>query len=76
MIVTVTDKDKKNSIDVEFPAEIRVEKLKQDLAEALQAYLPEMVLPEKITLFDDRLNQKLEDGSTAQGSGAAIVSRL
>lgn len=71
IIVTVTNYKKSFFYDIEIPRAISVQKLKEDLSEALNSYHPELYLKTAtaIDLFCNRLNRVLRTDETIESAG-------
>ncbi len=70
IIVTVTNVAKTYLYDLELPTEITVDKLKDDIVEALNGYNPELFLrTASIELFCNRIGRRLQAEDTLESAG-------
>lgn len=70
IIVTVTNTSKSFLYDLELPANVTVDKLKDDIVEALNGYNPDLHLKTASTvLFCNRIGRRLNNGETVESAG-------
>lgn len=70
IIVTITNKSKDFLYDIEVPVELEIDKLKDDIVEALNGYNPELFLnTASIGIFCNRINRMLDSGETLHSAG-------
>lgn len=77
LIVTVQDEKKKIAVDLEVPALLAVEKLRQDIVDTLNAYNPDLYLSAfSMELFSPRLRRILGGHETLAQAGVWNGDRL
>lgn len=70
IIVTVTNISKVYLYDIEVPTNISIEKLKDNIVEALNGYNPDLFLQSATTeLFCNRLGRRLKAEETLENAG-------
>ena len=70
IIVTVTNISKSYLYDLEVPTSITIDKLKDDIVEALNGYNPDLFLrTATIGLFCNRIGRQLADEETLETAG-------
>lgn len=70
IIVTVTDMNRRFLYDLELPVGITIDKLKDDMVEALNGYNPELFLRTMSTqLYSNKLGRNLTSCETLESAG-------
>lgn len=70
IIVTVTNISKSYLYDIEVPTNITIDKLKDDIVEALNGYNPDLFLRTATTeLFCNRIGRQLKAEETLENAG-------
>lgn len=70
IIVTVTNISKSYFYDLEVPINITIDKLKDDIVEALNGYNPDLYLKTAATgLFCNRIGRQIQSDETLENAG-------
>jgi len=70
IIITVTNLTKSYFYDLEVPTNITIDKLKDDIVEALNGYNPDLFLKTATTeLFCNRLGRQIQPEETLENAG-------
>ncbi len=70
IIVTVTNLNKAYLYDLEVPTNVSIDKLKNDIVEALNGYKPDLFLQTATTeLFCNRFGRQLKSNETLESAG-------
>ncbi len=69
IIVTVTDSARRFLYDIEVPVDVPVEHLREDIAQTINGYRPDLFMSAFTQLFSNRLKRLLNDSETLASAG-------